>query len=297
MHPMKILILGAGGQLGSLLVARAPSHVQLFAASSADINITNAGQLAKKIADVAPDVIINAAAYTQVDKAEAEPDIANAVNHQGVRNIIDASSAATRIIHISTDFVFDGTATTPYLPEAKVNPVSAYGRTKQAGEQELIDNANDRSCIIRTAWLYAADGKNFMNTMLSLLASREQLSVVNDQTGTPTSAHAFADVIWRFVDRPQLRGIFHWTDDGETTWYTFASEIQRLALEYGLLHKKIPILPIPTSAYPTPARRPAYSVLDKQQTWSALGIKSSPWQHELGKVLKLKAAQQDKSRQ
>jgi dTDP-4-dehydrorhamnose reductase len=129
------------------------------------------------------------------------------------------------------------------------------------------------------------------------LASREQLNVVNDQKGTPTSAHALADVIWRFVERPQLHGIFHWTDDGETTWYTFASEIQRLGIEYGLLRRKIPIMPIPTSAYPTPARRPAYSVLDKHKTWSALEYKSSPWQQELGRVLKIKATQQDSSTQ
>jgi dTDP-4-dehydrorhamnose reductase len=292
---MKILILGAGGQLGALLVAGAPAHVLVFAASSSDINICNAEQLSQKIAALAPDVIINAAAYTQVDKAEAEPAMAWAVNHQGVRNIIEASSAATRIIHISTDFVFDGTASTPYLPDAKVNPLSVYGLSKQAGEQELLDKAAGRSCIIRTAWLYAATGKNFVNTMLALLASREQLNVVNDQKGTPTSAHTLAEVIWRFVECPTLHGIFHWTDIGETTWYSFASEIQRLGLEYGLLHKLIPIMPIPTSAYPTPARRPAYSVLDKQKTWSALGIKGSPWQHELGKVLKIKTAQQDKS--
>ena len=292
---MKILILGADGQLGNLLAAGAPAHAQVFAASATDINICNAEQLAQKIAEFAPDVIINAAAYTQVDKAEAEPAIAWAVNHQGVRNIIDATSAATRIIHISTDFVFDGTATTPYAPDAKVSPLSVYGSSKQAGEQELLDNAAVRSCIIRTAWLYAAAGKNFVNTMLALLESREQLNVVNDQTGTPTSAHVLAEVIWRFVARPQLHGIFHWTDDGETTWYKFACEIQRLGLEQGLLHRQIPVMPIPTSAYPTPAIRPAYSVLDKQKTWAALGIKGSPWRHELDKVLKIKAAQQDKS--
>ncbi len=293
---MKILILGAGGQLGNLLVAGAPTHVQVFAASSADINICDADLLSKKVTAIAPDVIINAAAYTQVDKAEAESAQAWAVNHQGVRNIIEASAPTTRIIHISTDFVFDGTAAEPYLPDARVNPVSIYGLSKQAGEQELRERAIDRSCIIRTAWLYAAEGKNFMNTMLNLMATKEQLNVVDDQKGTPTSAHKLAEVIWRFVARPQLHGIFHWTDQGEATWYTFAKEIQRLGLEYGLLQKKIPVMPIPTSAYPTPARRPPYSVLDKRSTWPAIGIESSPWQQELGNVLKIKAAQQSKSK-
>lgn len=293
---MKILVLGAGGQLGTLLVASAPAHVQVFPAASADTDIRDAGQLRKKVAAIVPDVIINAAAYTQVDKAEAESAQAWAVNHQGVRNIIDASSPDTRIIHISTDFVFDGTAASPYLPDAKVNPLGVYGLSKQAGERELQERAAERSCIIRTAWLYAAEGKNFVNTMLSLMATKEQLNVVDDQKGTPTSAHKLAEIIWRFVERPQLHGIFHWTDQGEATWYTFAKEIQRLGLEYGLLQKTIPVMPVPTSAYPTPARRPAYSVLDKQSTWSALGITSSPWQQELGKVLKIKSQLQEKSK-
>lgn len=294
---MKILILGAGGQLGNLLAKGAPPHLQVFAASSSEIDIREPDQLSKKITDMVPDVIINAAAYTQVDKAEAESAHAWAVNHQGVRNIIETSGETTRIIHISTDFVFDGTATTPYLPDAKVNPVSVYGLSKQAGEQELRERAAQRSCIIRTAWLYAAEGKNFVNTMLGLMATKEQLNVVDDQRGTPTSAHKLAEVIWRFVERPQLHGIFHWTDEGEATWYSFAKEIQRLGLEYGLLQKQIPVMPISTSAYPTPALRPPYSALDKRSTWSAIGIESSPWQQELSKVLKIKAAQQSKSNQ
>lgn len=293
---MKILILGAGGQLGTLLVASAPASMQIVAARSAEVDIRDASQLSKKIADVVPDVIINAAAYTQVDKAEAESAEAWAVNQQGVRNIIDASSPAMRIIHVSTDFVFDGTAASPYLPGADVNPLSVYGASKLAGENELQQHAANRSCIIRTAWLYAAEGKNFVNTMLNLMTTREQLNVVDDQKGTPTSAHKLAEIMWRFVERPQLHGIFHWTDDGEATWYTFAKEIQHLGLEYGLLQKQIPIMPIPTSAYPTPARRPAYSVLDKQNTWSALGITGSPWQQELGKVLKIKSALQEHSK-
>ncbi len=269
--------------------------MKVFAASSAEIDIRNPEQLKQQIATIAPDVIINSAAYTQVDKAESETEPAWAVNHHGVRNIVEASSTSTRIIHISTDFVFDGTATSPYHPDAKVNPLSVYGLSKLAGEHELLTTAKTRSTIIRTAWLYAAQGKNFVNTMLALMASKEQLSVVDDQRGTPTSAHGLADVIWRFVERPQLNGIFHWTDDGETSWYTFATEIQRLGLEYGLLHKKIPIMPIPTTAYPTPARRPAYSVLDKHKTWDALEHRSSSWQHELGRVLKIKVLQQDKT--
>lgn len=292
---MKTLILGAGGQLGTLLASQAPAHVQVVAATASDIDICDADQLRRKVQDIAPDVIINAAAYTQVDKAEAEAARAWAVNHQGMRNIIDAAASA-RIIHISTDFVFDGTARSPYLPDAAVNPLSVYGLSKQAGERELQQRAADRCCIVRTAWLYAAEGKNFVNTMLGLMASKDQLNVVNDQRGTPTSAHKFAEVLWRFAERPQLHGVFHWTDGGEATWYTFACEIQRLGLEHGLLQRKIPIMPVPTSAYPTPARRPAYSVLDKQSTWSAIGIESSPWQHELDKVLKIKAARQDKSR-
>ena len=282
---MRVLLLGASGQLGALVAARAPSHVKLSAYGSPVCDISDAANVRNVIHKTGPDLIINCAAYTQVDKAESEPDIAYAVNREGVANLVHCSPEATRILHVSTDFVFDGKATEPYKPDAPTAPLGVYGASKLAGEQVLTEQAARRSCIVRTAWLYAAEGGNFMNTMLRLMRTRDSLSVVNDQVGTPTAAHRLSEVLWRFAERPDLTGIWHWTDGGQATWYDFAVEIQRQALALGLLKQAIPIQPIPTSDYPTPARRPAYSVLDKTLTLQALELANVPWQQALSEVL------------
>jgi dTDP-4-dehydrorhamnose reductase len=288
---MKIAILGASGQLGSLLCKSAPAHAEVSAYGSRELDIRDAEAVAATLRKANPDVVINAAAYTQVDKAEAEPERAFAVNHAGLANLVAGTANTTRLIHISTDFVFDGKASFPYKPESVCNPLGVYGQSKLAGERELMTQAPQRSCILRTAWLYAAQGRNFVNTMLELLQKRDTLSVVADQKGTPTSAHTLAEVIWRFASLPQLTGIFHWTDGGEASWFEFACEIQRLGMHYGLLKRAIPIKPITTAEYPTPAKRPAYSVLDKTSTWAALGFKGHSWQAELDKVMQIKQTQ------
>jgi len=285
---MKVLITGASGQLGSALETQVPATAQVLALDSAGLDIRDAAAVARTVTAFRPDVVLNAAAYTQVDKAEAEPEQAFAVNRDGVANLVRATLASTRLIHISTDFVFDGLGTRPYLPDDPVAPLGVYGQSKLAGEQVLQATAPVRSCIIRTAWLYGPAGKNFVNTMLALMASREQLSIVADQRGTPTSVFSLARAVWRAVQLPALHGILHWTDAGAATWYDFACEIQRQALQLGLLNRKIPLHAIPTSSYPTPARRPAYSVLDKSASWQALGIAARPWQQELESVLQMK---------
>ncbi|MES2604337.1 MAG: dTDP-4-dehydrorhamnose reductase [Pseudomonadota bacterium] len=288
---MKILITGANGQLGTLLREQAPQGIELAAFDSKQLDIGNAGQVRDAINLIQPAVIINAAAYTQVDKAESEREAAWRVNEQGVTNLVAATKASTRILHVSTDFVFDGSAQQPYRTSAATNPLSAYGASKLAGEQVLVNNAADRSCIVRTAWLYSAGSKNFMNTMLMLMQTRDSLRVVSDQRGTPTAAGGLAAALWRAVQLPALTGICHWTDDGETTWHGFASEIQRLGLQYGLLQKAVPIQPIATSEFPTPATRPAYSVLEKESTFAALGMRAQPWQLALEQVIARKAAE------
>jgi dTDP-4-dehydrorhamnose reductase len=287
---MKVVVLGAGGQLGRALTATAPASHVLTALSSAQLDITDAAAVARMCAELQPEVVLNAAAYTQVDRAESELERAFEVNRDGVANLVAGSTTSTRLIHVSTDFVFDGNATRPWLPTAPVNPLSVYGQSKSAGEAVLLTQAPLRSCIVRTAWLYAAEGRNFLNTMLGLMASRDSLSVVDDQRGTPTSVLSLAAALWRLVDLPMVRGVLHWTDAGEASWYEFASEIQAQALRLGLLASRIPLHPIPTSAYPTPAARPAYSVLDKTDTWQVLGMRALPWQEELERVLHLKRA-------
>lgn len=286
--PMKTLILGARGQLGSSLLTMIPANTEVLALDSTQLDIRDAAAVRNTVAQFNPAVVINATAYTQVDKAESEPELAFAVNRDGVANLVQATPATTRLVHISTDFVFDGSGTRPYLPEDPVAPLGIYGQSKLEGELVLRKHAAARNCIIRTAWLYAASGKNFVNTMLALMATRDELSIVDDQRGTPTSAFSLARAVWRAAQLPDLTGTLHWTDAGVATWYDFACEIQLQALQLGLLSRKIPLRPIPTSAYPTPARRPAYSVLDKTSSWQALGMAARQWQDELADVLLIK---------
>ncbi len=282
---MRVLVLGAGGQLGRLVVAQAPYNTKVSSYASAVCDISDRKQLQQVIAKTGPELVINCAAYTKVDLAESERDKAFAVNAAGVRNLAEITRDDVRLLHVSTDFVFDGSATQPYAPDAATNPLGVYGASKLAGEQALLELAPQRSAIVRTAWLYAAEGQNFLNTMLRLLRTRDELRVVNDQRGTPTAAHGLARALWAFADKPALNGVYHWTDAGEATWHDFACAIQQQALQRDLLQREIPVQPITTVDYPTPARRPAYSVLDKSATWQALGLQGQPWQDMLGEVL------------
>lgn len=282
---MRVLVLGAGGQLGRLVVAQAPYNTKVSSYASAVCDISDRKQLQQVIAKTGPELVINCAAYTKVDLAESERDKAFAVNEQGVRNLVEVTQPEVRILQVSTDFVFGGKAKQPYGTASSAAPLGVYGASKLAGERVLSELAPERSVIVRTAWLYAAEGQNFLNTMLKLMRTREELRVVSDQCGTPTAAHGLAHALWAFAAKPELHGAFHWTDAGEASWYDFACEIQNQALERELLLRRIPIHPITTADYPTPAQRPGYSVLDKKSTWKALGFESQPWQTMLGEVL------------
>ncbi|MBN4075766.1 MAG: dTDP-4-dehydrorhamnose reductase [SAR86 cluster bacterium] len=283
----RIVLLGGFGQLGSLIQETVPAKVKLFTFNSKDFDICNLAQHQSVYKDLAPTTIINAAAYTQVDNAESEQERAFKVNAQGPAMLAEACPKDCRIIHFSTDFVFGGLQQTAYKPEDVTAPASIYGASKLAGEETLMV-LRPESTIIRTAWLYSAEGHNFVNTMLKLMAERDELSIVNDQFGTPTSARTLAEVVWRFVANRELKGIYHWTDQGEASWYDFAVEIQRQALELGLLSKKISLRAISTQEYPTPAQRPEFSVLDKTATYEAINFEGQKWQDELKKVLMLK---------
>jgi len=280
----KIILLGSLGQLGRVIKKSAPANIKLHAFNFNDFDICDLAQHESIYKDLAPTSIINAAGYTQVDKAESEKELAFVVNAEGPAYIAKACLEDCRIIHFSTDFVFNGKKQTPYLPNDIATPESIYGASKLAGEEKLSALRPD-STIIRTAWLYSAEGNNFVKTMLTLMADRKELAVVNDQFGTPTSVHSLAEALWHFVDNRELKGIFHWTDQGEASWYDFAVEIQKQALELGLLKKKIPLHAISTSEYPTPAQRPKFSVLDKNASYKAIKFKGKPWQEELKAVL------------
>jgi dTDP-4-dehydrorhamnose reductase len=222
-----------------------------------------------------------------VDKAEKDQKAAFATNSTGVFNLAEAAKKSqARFIHISTDFVFDGSKSAPYLPSDQPNPTGVYGASKLAGEEQVRAILAGNYVILRTAWVYSSHGNNFVKTMLRLMRERDRLGVVADQVGTPTWAGGLAQAVWLLAGHAALTGIFHWTDAGVASWYDFAVAIQEEAMQLGLLHKEIILSPIRTEDYPTPARRPPFSVLDKTSTWQALKYSAPHWRVNLRKMLK-----------
>jgi dTDP-4-dehydrorhamnose reductase len=286
MKQLTVILTGAGGQLGQELQRCVPDGVRLHALDSRSLDVTDKKAVHEAFERIAPDVAINAAAYTAVDKAEAENERAYAVNAEAPRLIAEACrGSACRIVHISTDFVFDGRKSSPYLPDDAVNPLSVYGASKLLGEQHLLDLAPESALIIRTSWLYSSLGNNFVKTMLRLMTEREQLGVIADQVGTPTHAKGLAEAVWAFIERGTASGIHHWSDAGVASWYDFAVAIMEEGIAAGLLQKPLAIRPIQTTDYPTPAERPKYSVLDKTATWAALASEPVHWRVALRAML------------
>ena len=292
----RVVLTGAGGQLGQTLVALWPesalSRHELVALTRADLDIANAAAVQSSFAAIKPDLIINAAAYTAVDKAESDEDAAFAINERGVANL--AASSECPLLHISTDFVFDGMASMPYSEDAATRPLGVYGASKLAGEKALLKAKSD-AMIIRTSWLYSEYGANFVKTMLRLMGERDTLSVVDDQVGSPTSTHTLASVIVSAASKHLddgtgiPTGIFHWSDGAVITWFDFACEIQKQALAAGLIKTHCKLIPIPTSDYPTPARRPTYSVMSRRRAFAEIDCPATSWQAELARCLLLSA--------
>lgn len=284
---MKVLITGAAGQVGSALVRTASPRTELRALTSRQLDIADADAVVAAVAAFRPQVIINAAAYTAVDRAESEPEPAAAANAQAPRYLAEAAKtlAGCRLIHISTDYVFDGRAAEPYQPGDPTGPLSVYGRTKLAGERAVLEVLSERGVVLRTAWVYAAQGKNFLLTMLRLMRERGAVRVVADQKGTPTAAASIARALWRIAELPHVHGVLHWTDEGIASWYEFAGAIAEDALAAGLLSKPAAVTPISTADYPTAAHRPANSVLDTRASVALLGIKPSHWRQNLRATL------------
>lgn len=277
----RALIVGAAGQLGRALVASAPPGVEVFAHGSAALDITDREAVNDAVEALQPDLIFNAAAYTAVDKAEGDEAAAYAVNAAAVGNLANAArSAGARLVHVSTDFVFDGRAGMPYASDAPTNPLGAYGRSKRAGEVA----AGSEALIVRTAWVYAPEGGNFVRTMLRLMRERPEVRVVADQIGSPTYAPGLAAALWAMAGK-QACGVYHYTDAGVASWYDFAVAIQEEALVAGLLDTAVPVIPIATSDYPTPATRPYYSVLDKSSTFALLGGPTPHWRVNLRRMI------------
>jgi dTDP-4-dehydrorhamnose reductase len=282
---VRVLVTGGGGQVASAVVAAAPALHQVVAKSRAELDIGDATAVARALADSGADWIINAAAYTAVDLAEDQPAQAIAVNDTAVGVLAAAASAAgCRLLHLSTDFVFDGKSNRAYLPADQTYPLSVYGVSKLGGERHVL-NGGGSGIVLRTAWVYAATGRNFVLTMLRLMREKEQLNVVCDQIGTPTWAGGISAAIWGFIETDAPGGIYHWTDLGVASWYDFAVAIQDEALARGLLPRAVPITPIPSTAYPTRARRPAFGVLDTASTRALIKVPTRHWRHNLRTML------------
>ncbi|MBL4899367.1 MAG: dTDP-4-dehydrorhamnose reductase [Colwellia sp.] len=260
---MKIIVIGKSGQLAWEISKLSGEDAEILCLGREEINITDKASLLNQLSQQNVSAIINASAYTAVDKAETDSQAAYNINTHAVENLaLVCKELSIHLVHVSTDFVFDGNNSSPYLPLDHKDPIGVYGKSKSDGEDLINQVIPNDSCIIRTSWVYSSHGNNFVKTMLKLMNSKPELGIISDQIGTPTYAKGLAQVcLYAAINK--VKGIQHWTDTGVASWYDFAVAIQELALEKGLLHKAIPIKPIRTADYPTPAKRPSYSVLDK----------------------------------
>ena len=284
---MVVLVTGANGQLGQSLQFIAPNYPELHFVfcSSIDLDISNIENCKSVFSKIKPNYCINAAAYTAVDKAESEPEKAYLINVIGARNVAEVCKKHnTILLHISTDFVFDGNATKPYSENDIPNPTGVYGQTKLEGEK-AIQTTFENYYIIRTSWVYSQFGNNFIKTMLRLASERDSISVVNDQIGTPTNAIDLAECLVKIICHTELVevhqpttanfGIYNFSNEGQCSWYDFAKEI------FKINNIEIDLKPIPTSTFPTPAKRPKYSVLDKTKIKSTFGLEIKNWEESL----------------
>jgi dTDP-4-dehydrorhamnose reductase len=281
---MNILVTGANGQLGNCLQKIAPNFPQynFFFQSSTDLDITDVSQLEDVFQEINPDFCINAAAYTAVDNAEVDKEKAFAVNAEGVGYIANfCKKHQTTLIHISTDYVFDGETNLCYSEDNFTNPLGVYGQSKLLGEELAIEN-NPKTIILRTSWLYSEFNKNFVKTMLNLFSKNKELNIVDDQYGQPTNANDLAKAILQIIiSKKHNLGIFHFSNYPETTWYNFAKKIADFSKSEIILN------PIPTSDFPTPAKRPFRSTLCLDKIEDAFGVEIQHWENSLENCIEL----------
>ena len=288
-----LALIGANGMLASAINKLAPEVYEIIPLDLPDFDITDHYLILNSLRKVRPDVIVNCAAYTNVDGCESEEELAKQTNGEGPGYVAYAAKEiGATLVHISTDFVFDGEKTKPYIEDDPVNPQSAYGRTKAFGEQAVLGSGLNKYFIVRTSWLFGPGGKNFVDTIIRLAKDREELRIVSDQAGTPTYIEDLARAIFSLLalNNPQSSsmppyGTYHFSNEGMCTWYNFAKEIinQLKKQEVPLRVKKV--VPIRTEEYPLPAKRPAYSVLSKEKIKAVTGQKIPSWKAALEKYL------------
>jgi dTDP-4-dehydrorhamnose reductase len=281
-----VWLIGNKGMLGTELSGIMDANGIEHVGTDRDVDITNKEALLNFAQDKNIKWIVNCAAYTNVDKAEDDTAAAEALNVTGPANIaLAANSIGAKLVHISTDYVFNGKSKAPYKEDDATDPIGVYGLTKRNGELEVL-RYNAASYIIRTAWLYGKHGKNFVETILHLMNEQDEVRVVNDQRGSPTWARDLTEVIRRFISCTSVPyGIYHYTNAGEVSWFEFTSEIYRQGQELGLITKQCAIRPCTSEEYPAKVTRPRYSVLDKQKIQAVLGVKAQGWRESLGKYL------------
>ncbi len=278
----KLVVIGKSGQLAWEIARLVPEAVCL---GREDIDITSNDDIAAKLDSIKPDAVINASAYTAVDKAESDEESAYLLNQTAVANLAKyCKSNSVFFVHVSTDYVFNGEKGSPYAVDDAIEPQGMYGKTKAAGEAEVTSILPEASAILRTSWVYSSHGNNFVKTMLRLMAEKPQLGVIDDQIGSPTWAKGLARACVEAASQ-RTAGVYHWSDEGVCSWYDFAIAIQQLGLEKGLLEQAVPVKPIPSSAYPTPAKRPHYSVLDKTLTRETFTSPLNHWREQLSAMM------------
>ena len=275
----RALILGAAGQLGRALQQAAPSSVIVFAHDYGETDVRNSRAIDRAIEEFSPDVIVNCAAFTNVDAAETQRDEAMELNGVAPGLIAEsAKRAGVRMIHVSTDYVFDGSGSTPYTLDAPTNPINVYGATKLEGERRVLA-VSSRNLVVRTAWLHSGGGTNFVRTVARILGSGTVMGVVDDQIGTPTRAVHLADALWRLCDRSDVTGVIHFTDAGVASWFDVAVAVYEALDAAGHLRDGAGLSPIRSDQFPTAARRPRFSVLDKHDSWNSVGFVPPHWRH------------------
>ena len=283
---MTVLVLGERGQVARAVVREAPSGRTVVSAGRDRLDLDRLGGIEAGLDALAPRVVINTAAYTDVDRAETDRDAARRLNAEAPGIVARwCARSGARLLHVSTDFVFDGSKGRPWRPADEPRPLSEYGRTKRDGEAAVLGSGADGTVVLRTAWVYSGDGGNFVLTMLRLMRERSSVEGVVDQIGAPSHARSVARALWRIVDRPEVDGIHHWTDAGVASRYDLAVAIMEEALALGLLEHPVTVRPVPSEAFPAPARRPAFSVLEIGETAAALEIEPVHWRVQLRAML------------
>lgn len=291
MPKQNILLTGASGQLGKTFQLLWPDsgltdRFELHCVSRQALDITNSDSVALLFEELKPAAVVNCAAYTAVDKAESDTDNAFLVNEIGARNLARCcKKAGSHLVHVSTDFVFSGDFSSPIKPTQETNPAGVYGASKRAGEIAIKQELGDKATIFRTSWLYSSFNANFVKTMLRLMAERDSLGVVADQRGAPTSTFSLCEALFKAIDNKEVAGIYHWSDIADISWYDFAIGIQEIAVAKGILPAAITVNPIATRDYPTPAKRPSYSVLDCSSSVADLKLEQSNWRKQLEFVI------------